>query len=621
MKKQGLLIVMICLGVMVFAQTRRAIVPDALKNYACPKKALAEETLNPILQISNDYSPAMTFPEDEIGMTVYDLQSNGASPTGRLVMYDDGSFGAVWTRGMNASAYLDRGTGYNYYNGTNWLPMPTARIESVRTGWPSIAQLGSNGEVVIAHEASGGLVMNKRATQGSGAWTQSTLPLPAGVNTPWWSRVVTSGADHNTIHVMVLTLPTANGGLVYKGQDGALLYYRSTDGGASWVDPGILLPGTDSSFYSNFSGDNYAFVEPQGDNLAFIMCDPWNDMFVLRSNDNGSSWTKTILWEHPYPHWNGEATDTIYCPDGAAHGAFDKNGKLHIAFGVNREISDGTTQSWFPFVDGVAYWNEDMPTWVGGDQLHCLDPDLLYASGNLVGWMQDVDGDGILSLVGNSTASIAAYYLSPTSFPQIAFDDNNNAIMLFSSITETYNTGSQDYRHIWCRASSNNGDSWGQFIDLDDAIDHMFDECVFPSISAKSTAEEWSFIYQIDNEPGMAIRGDEDQPGDNLINFYHLSKIVNSIGDPAASNSFSVSESFPNPVNGIAAIDVTLSRSAPLSIMISNINGQQICNTSQGVQSAGIHKLKIDASKLLSGVYFYTVTDGQQKFTRKLIVY
>ena len=57
----------------------------------------------------------------------------------RLYLYEDGTIGAAWIRGYDgADPWADRGTGYNYFDGTSWGELPSARIEDVKTGWPSM---------------------------------------------------------------------------------------------------------------------------------------------------------------------------------------------------------------------------------------------------------------------------------------------------------------------------------------------------------------------------------------------------------------------------------------------------------------------------------------------------
>lgn len=75
-----------------------------------------------------------------IGNTTYDLQTNAA--VCNRVVNGGGHVSATWTRSVtNDLAASDRGTGYNHkMSGGSWGPAPSARIEPVRTGWPSIAR-------------------------------------------------------------------------------------------------------------------------------------------------------------------------------------------------------------------------------------------------------------------------------------------------------------------------------------------------------------------------------------------------------------------------------------------------------------------------------------------------
>ena len=90
-----------------------------------------------------------TINDIQIGTTTYDLQSN-ASVDNRLIRHNDGTISATWTMSSQFSAsYTDRGTGYNYHDGSSWAPDPSARLESSRGGWPSILTTGSGKEIAI----------------------------------------------------------------------------------------------------------------------------------------------------------------------------------------------------------------------------------------------------------------------------------------------------------------------------------------------------------------------------------------------------------------------------------------------------------------------------------------
>ena len=97
--------------------------------------------------------------------------------------------------------------------------------------------------------------------------------------------------------------------------------------------------------------------------------------------------------------------------------------------------------------------------------------------------------------------------------------------------------------------------------------------------------------------------------------------LIQGINEETASNqNFEVSQNYPNPVNDQTYFSVTLNQGADVSVRISSITGQIIHVTDYGHKTTGTHTLKIDASNLAPGVYFYTVTSGNQKVTHKMIV-
>ena len=71
-----------------------------------------------------------------------------------------------------------------------------------------------------------------------------------------------------------------------------------------------------SSEYLAFGGDAYAWAEPQGNTIAFTTGDNWYDQFLMKSTDNGATWTKTLIWSCPWNLWaGGDSTGVFYCPD------------------------------------------------------------------------------------------------------------------------------------------------------------------------------------------------------------------------------------------------------------------------------------------------------------------
>ncbi|MBN1339325.1 MAG: hypothetical protein JXA03_08380 [Bacteroidales bacterium] len=463
----------------------------------------------------NLYGNAEGYSEYQIGATDYDLQSN-KSLSNRIWFYNDGTIGAVWMMGFQPVTFPDRGTGYNYYDGTTWGPQPTARIESEKTGWPSYAAWGANGEINVAHTGlSQGLLISRRSAKGTGTWAISYLAGPDVNNDLVWPRIMTSGVNHEILHVIV---PSGNA-TSYNGQTPALLYNRSNDGGQTWNILHQILPGTGSSYYTGINADEYSWAESRGNTIAFVVSEIWKDMFVMKSTDNGDTWQKLMVWEHPYPFFDFNTTlttDTLWAPDNSADIAIDPSGKVHVVCGLTRvaHFEYGTTYSYFPFSDGIAYWNETIPPFTAPNQHDALDPiDVLIEDYNLIGWTQDVNNSGTIDFL----SEIQTYReLGISTMPSISIDENNNVFLVYSSTTETYDNGTNNYKHIWARGSGDGGATWGNFRHLTDDLIHIFDECIYPVMSGNSN-DKIHLIYNTDYEPGLALDDDHGYVENRMI--------------------------------------------------------------------------------------------------------
>ncbi|MCF8302458.1 MAG: T9SS type A sorting domain-containing protein [Bacteroidales bacterium] len=608
--------------------------PKEYRNIAVPDMRAVDNPTNLKEAVNPFVKSGFTPSETQIGETKYDLQSNACTQN-RTVFYDDGTAASTWIMGFeDATGFPGRGTGYNYYDGSEWGPYPTERIESTRNGWPSYDKWGENGEIVVTHSGGAdGLVISNRPEKGTGDWTETFLPGPEGHEDILWPRMITAGENNEAIHILALTPPIANQGSPYEDLDGALLYYRSTDGGQTWEDEHRIIDGISSDYYAGFSGDTYAWIDSEGDDIAFLVGDNWVDFMLMQSHDGGETWEKTVIWEHPYPMWdpnNPTPTDTFYCVDGSFHGAYDANGKIHVTFGINRAMyEDGAAgPSWFPFVEGIGYWNEDRESF--SDNVDALSPytgsdpdsEMEYLH-NLIGWVPDLNGNGtwVDDLVNPEIDGIGTYYLGPASMPQIVVDENNTISIVFSAVCEERATQNQNYRQLFATASPDGGTTWREdFAWLTESPVHTFDECVFPSVAATST-EDIHFSYQADEEPGLAVRGDEDAYTMNKIIFASVPKddYVGVEETIIGGSAFNVSANYPNPVSGLTNVDVTLEKDANVNIAVYSMTGQRVMETSRAL-NAGTHKMTINAGELSSGVYFYTVTSGDKEMTRKMIV-
>ena len=95
---------------------------------------------------------------------------------------------------------------------------------------------------------------------------------------------------------------------------------------------------------------------------------------------------------------------------------------------------------------------------------------------------------------------------------------------------------------------------------------------------------------------------------------------VDGVNDGISSASaVKVSQNTPNPFNGSTTITVTTETSADVKVEVSNIMGQTIYTSNEGIVN-GSKKITLNANNMEAGVYFYTVTVGNESITKKMIV-
>ena len=623
MKKILLLSLVLCIGLTGFSQNAPSVSKELLNKTAEATMVMntddATNFSNGVNMMTN--TDAFASSEEIIGTTHYDLFSNGHIGN-RFFRWEDGAMAAVWIYGLESSAFPDRGTGYNYFDGSAWGPAPTARIEDTRTGWPANDDWGA-GEINVAHNGATGLEIVTRPAKGTGDWAQANFLGPAGIeNDLTWPRIVTSGENNEVIHMV------SNTYVEYMGQTTGIVYSRSTDGGATWDPHNVVMEGTGIDDYFEIGADEYTMVA-RGNTVCVLIGSAWTDLFYMRSDDNGDSWTKQLVWEHPYPYfdWNTTIADTFFCCDNSTHMTLDYEGHAHVVFGINRvmHLEVGTSYNYYPYVDGIGYWNDMMDPF-SDDHDALAPPQYGYSKSemiedvNYIGYMQDVDGDGEIILADD----IMSYrQLGPSTQPTITVDEFGYKYVLFASTTETYQNDTYNYKHIWARGFDVVDDSWGDFMDLTSDIVHIFDECCYP-ILPTNTDGNIHYIYQADITPGIALDDDhayqENRWTYGMLAKSELTPSFTGIDDVEVIDNSQVSQNFPNPFNSVSTVNVTLEEAANLSLVVTNLTGQKVMEINKGQVPAQTHTFTIDASNLQAGIYFYTITAGTSQVTKKMIV-
>ena len=650
-------------------------------------KALGKEAPVESIQFTPNASPVTAYYgnryEDRVDYDVMvsqmDLQSN-AFVANRMWRYNDGTIGVV---NMLPDNGANRGTGYNYYDGEEFGPQPEARIEGIRTGWPSYSQYGANGEIVVAHTGTD-LVYYTRATKGEGEWVgPNHIPNPS-LGFPneelTWPRVVTSGPNHDIIHVICATQDTDGDSQSYD------FYAKSTDG-ENWVVSTVPTFGDE-----HFSADNYALAS-NGNTVVMLYSGAYaEDAFIIKSTDNGESWTRTTIWDNPYSGMNwDEGGDvefgddhTMYCPENGAV-CIDNNGMVHCAFSV-MEIANYAPegQEWGCYVysgwgiDGIFYWNENMGTlqphdwtcpedgwvypadphdvfrfWYPANQPGTGDSDYVTRNfeQNIIGFMNTNVSDFVNDMLHHET-DYRSHWLGCSATPAICVDESGVVAIAFSVVDperlENMASSAKYPRSVvvsyveppyaigdglWEEGSTTNlteepGNYFLNIEYLQDVEDeeygfiHSADEAIWVNSITNTVNREFWFAFQADEFVGLnASSGTQASPSDNtlwVVKVVPDSQIIDGVEEESV-NPMTAVRVYPNPASDVLNIEVNASQASEMSINVYNIMGQNVMSKTASINT-GINRPSISTSELSSGIYFVTVKANGFENTMKFIV-
>ena len=522
-------------------------------------------------------------------MTHYDIQSNNMMGN-RMVRFEDGTLGVTATWGQASPGYADRGSGYNYYDGTSFIwdefdgePMP-GRLEADKTGWPSYCQYGSDGEIVFSHQGFGSsetkICYYYREKKGEGEWQgPNYIPNPENLGTPayqmTWPRAVASGPNHSILHVVAADQDDANTSDCY------LYYNRSTDGGQTWTT--IRMPLLTDNENLRYSAEDYALAA-NGNTVAIMLLSPFRNGYLLKSTDNGENWEKTTIWNNPFGDldwstdeaslWGGDLDDRrMYAPESGSI-CIDNDGMVHAAISCIMTAHDelGWSYSYYysRTCDGIFYWDENIgtvvaPTWTCPDDGYVIESDPMncfrmwwptteagdYITRNwetdnhLIGFIpptdefQNMETDNLL---------FKNYFQNSSIHPAISVDDKGTIAVAYSTFDpdrDKYqgSEGNYYYRSVYVAFIEPGyviGDATGdwtdipgnvyyQYVKLQDADDflHSMDEAIYVTTAANTMNSEFWFAYQADDTPGINARtGDSQTQSTPSDNIIWVQKVV-----------------------------------------------------------------------------------------------
>lgn len=102
---------------------------------------------------------------------------------------------------------------------------------------------------------------------------------------------------------------------------------------------------------------------------------------------------------------------------------------------------------------------------------------------------------------------------------------------------------------------------------------------------------------------------------------YNMGYLITGIeSNQKMITDFKLSQNFPNPFNPTTQINYHLMKMTDVKLIVYDMLGNKVKTIVDGVQQAGDHNVTFNASDLSSGVYFYTITAGDFKDSKRMML-
>jgi len=529
--------------------------------------------------VSTYYPPvhgaSLTYTFQPTGVfTVYDLQSNGVpneiwqDPLTPLNVHATFMYSTVPGFATRSCAYMFSNDG-----GSTWTFLGDVP-SSGRSGFPSISGYTNGAAVIANHNDNGGTTtrtkINYDAGPGFGVFTQLD-PGDSPGGQAIWPRVVGIESDKTAFASAI------------NGQ--ILSYTNSSNNGtfSGWVE------------YNGDQAETYSLsVAPNGTvGHAYIGAGNGtddNDVFYRFSTDNGVTWsTSQRIWD-----WN-IATDSLGCLRGVSM-SFGTNNEPYVAF----NISTLTETGFFPGLpSSIRLWS---PAVNGGVPVIMAD-------------------QSTVPFFPNQGATTDAFL--PLCRPSIGRSSVGGGLFCaYNATTGEYGTDTSAYYAVWFSYSGDFGNTWSTPERVTPAT--PLRDWRFVSVSQVNNTSGNSTLVQMlvqsDSLAGTHVNGSPIGQGEAVGIKTEVIVGINNISSTVPGD-YSLAQNFPNPFNPTTSIRFDIKNTSNITLKVYNANGQEVATlVNNEVVTPGTKEVSFNGNNLSSGIYFYTLFDGDFKETKKMML-
>lgn len=546
-------------------------------------------------------SAAANLPGTKIGETAYNYQTNDNLHDRIWFDVATGTVHAQWMYGDIAEAptYINRRMRYNFYDGANWLQPGTGiPIETQRAGYGSLAVDANNIAVPTSHHT----ITNEEATRvfydfaaGFGFFSQTDVWNAREDGTkdlePFWPDVAVDRSQ-DVWYVTATNNNQDDWVRLINGVNDNIMFWRSTDRGATWSDWVAMFPDTSTyQLTSGASGANEAgshqveASDTDNGKVGVLVANPGHDFYFFESDDRGVTFNDAIqIIGAPFP----EETDSLTYPirwdvivelDAATDAPIDTS-----LYPFTGDVSDSAGTFGEPgyhnaphgpadlfYLNGEAHivWNETIWTssssyYPNGTSRTWLEPDptdesyVTYLNGDrshqeggfaIKHWSAST---GISTIYKRETTTgvYAGTFQQYVTMPQIGADAAGNLYCLFTKYSDTDTLTADDgitqantdfgplsFGRIMGAKSTDGGKTWGDVVQLIAEEDCIHQNLRYISVANENKNDAIHIIYQnTPDVPGVSIGENSDH---NLsVNADILHWAIPTSAFPATKSTF-----------------------------------------------------------------------------------
>ncbi|AXJ01861.1 Por secretion system C-terminal sorting domain-containing protein [Cyclonatronum proteinivorum] len=216
---------------------------------------------------------------------------------------------------------------------------------------------------------------------------------------------------------------------------------------------------------------------------------------------------------------------------------------------------------------------------------------------------------------------------APATAPEITFPADGATLVLEGA-------GSTPFEPEWTAAEDADGDLLVYVWEL--ALDADFEDSVLQLSTGEATAAPLTFgtvdalLADLGVAEGESVTvwhrafatdGSGFNTGDGASVTLQRGVVTSVNEGTELAGSFRLEQNYPNPFNPVTNIRYELPAAGNVQLSVYNMLGQRVALLVNETQSAGIHTVQFDGSRLSSGVYLYRLeTEGTQLTRRMMLV-